>query len=643
MRRLALPTLLAALAAPPCAAAQGVASRAPSVGDAVAQAERLAERRGGLDQEFVLPQRPGQNQVAWYDFRWRTLDVPAPGGGKGGLRLYYYASELESARRALPAIQSAYVRLVEDFHYAPSKRIPYILYATQRELQTTNVFQVTESVLGVTSPQDLKMTVPYFGDHGRFLEVSTHELVHQFTIQKLEEIGPEDPSTPTIFLLPLWFIEGIAEFYTKGGIDSETDLFLRDLVWNADPEKGYQVVAFADDRHRGFIPTYKLGQARIAFIAETWGREKIQAFLDNAYLVNDGAGSPAGAERAFEALVKRVLEQPLEQVDARWRAWLKRRYYAAWLASRQEPSQLDEVRGLPAEPEDFVTSPDGTVVLARTLDRKRGRATLHLFDLRRPKAALLVASDGVPGCESLHPIEQRTLALSAELAAFSAQDGAGDRLWVRPWSRLPARPGKQPPGLRLGPLREVAATAPGGGRFIQITDPAFSPDGTTLAFVGVPGDGKRDIFIVPVAGGAARRLTDDYGSERDLAWATEGIYLSSDATEHGRSNLFLLDPERGGTKRLTTGPWNDRQPRPLVDGSVLFSSEAAGKPDVWTLSGGRASRLTDFVTGLKAPAPAPKGRGLLASTFSGGVFRIIELPEGAPAGRATGRDSTSRG
>ena len=342
--------------------------------------------------------------------------------------------------------------------------------------------------------------------------------------------------------------------------------------------------------------------------------------------MNEGAGSPSGVERAFEALVKRVLEQPVEQVDARWRAWLKRRYYAAWLASRQEPSQLDEVRGLPAEPEDFVTSPDGSVVLARTIDRKKARATLHLFDPRAPKGALLVASDGVPGCESLHPIEQRTLALSGDLAAFSAQDGAGDRLWVRPWSRVEPPPGK-PPRLRIGPLREVPVRPPDGGRFTQITNPAFSPDGRKLAFVGVPGDGKRDVFVVPLAGGVARRLTDDYGSERDLAWASEGIYLSSDATEHGRANLFLLDPERGGTKRLTTGPWNDRQPRPLADGSVLFSSEAGGKPDVWSLSGGRASRLTDFVTGLRAPAPAPKGRGLLASTFSGGVFRIVEVPK----------------
>ena len=84
-----------------------------------------------------------------------------------------------------PAIRAAYLRLVDQFHYTPTKQIPYFLYSSQREFQTTNIFQVGESVLGVTSPRDLKMSLPYFGDHEKFREVSTHEMVHQFTIQKM--------------------------------------------------------------------------------------------------------------------------------------------------------------------------------------------------------------------------------------------------------------------------------------------------------------------------------------------------------------------------------------------------------------------------------------------------------------------------
>jgi hypothetical protein len=154
MRRL-LCTL--ALLLPLSARPQSLQGPSAGVGESLRLMDRLLEPPGkSLDQAIVIPERPGQNLVAWYDFDWHYVDVPAPGGGKGGLRLYYYRSEVAQAQRALPAIQSAFARLVDQFHYNPTQRIPYILYATQREFQTQNVFQVSESVLGVTSPEDLR-------------------------------------------------------------------------------------------------------------------------------------------------------------------------------------------------------------------------------------------------------------------------------------------------------------------------------------------------------------------------------------------------------------------------------------------------------------------------------------------------------
>ncbi len=589
--------------------------------------DALQSRPGrGLDQALVVPERPGQNQVAWYEFDWQYVDVPSPGGGKGGIRLYYYRSESAQARRALPAIQSAFARLVDQFHYNPTKRIPYILYATQREFQTQNVFQVSESVLGVTSPEDLKMAVPYFGDHSKFVEVSTHEMVHQFTIQKLlEAAGAEHMASPIDFL-PLWFIEGIAEYYSKGGIDSETDLFLRDLVWNPDPSKGYEVVPFAEDRIRGYIPTYKLGQARVAFVAETYGKEKIQGFLENAYLLAeaDSKSAPSPA-RSFGALVRRVLNEPLEQVDGRWRAWLKRRYYPEYLRARQDLPQVREVRGLPYEPEDFVSSPDGTVAVVRGIDRSRGRARLFLVDLRNPKGAVEIAADSVPGVESLHPIEFSVAAVGNDVVVFSAQDGIGDRLYAVPYRH--ETPEGRPPRVSAGKRRTLDVRAPGGGRFIQVSDPALSPDGRELAFVGVAADGQQDLYLVPLAGREARRLTNDPYSEKDLSWGPDGIFFASDATDHGRTNLFRISPQTAERVRLTTGPTSDRHPSALPDGSVLYSSDAGGKLDLYLLKDGATKQITDFSTGLVSPTLSPKGRGVYAGTFYGGTFRLVEVPK----------------
>jgi len=626
-----LAVLCAVLLAPGVGAGQSPSFGPASLGDSFHEMDRLRLRapnpRGrDLEQTLVLPERPGQNQVAWYDFDWRYADVPPPGGGPGGIRLYYYRTEQASAERALPVIQSAYARLIEEFAYNPTKRIPYFLYATQREFQTQNVFQVTESVLGVTSPSDLKMTVPYFGDHQKFVEVSTHELVHQFTIQKLlEAAGAEEIASPIAFL-PLWFIEGIAEWYTKGGIDVETDGYLRDLVWNPDPRRGYDVLPFAEDRVRGYIPTYKLGQARIEFIADQYGREKIQQYLENAYLLGDAAQGSSAGGRNFAGLTRRVLGETLEQVDARWRAWLKRRYYPEYLRAEQDLAQMREVRNLPGEIEDYVVSPDGTLLFYRGIDREKGRARLFLADIRRPRSAVDVAVDGVAGTESLHPVEYRVTALSAERIAFSAQDGIGDALYTQRYLHR-VREGK-PPSLRLGQRKKLSVRAPGGGRFVQIADLTFSPDGSQLAFAGlVAGDGQTDVWIVPVGGGIARRVTNDAYVEHDLAWAADGIYLSSDATDHGRLNLFRVDPETGAPTRLTSAPATDRHPYPRPDGSVLFSSDATGKPDLFLWKEGTTRRLTDFTTGLSSPTAAPKGDGALASTFHGGRFRLVEVPQ----------------
>jgi hypothetical protein len=612
---------------PVLAEAQGVGGSPPSFGQALSTIDRLhAPAHGGLDQALVLPERPGQNQVPWYDFKWQFVDVPPPGGGKGGIRLYYYRNEEAQARRALPAIQSAFARLVDQFHYNPTKRIPYILYATQREFQTQNVFQVTESVLGVTSPEDLKMAVPYFGDHAKFAEVSTHEMVHQFTIQKLlEQAGAERMPSPIDFL-PLWFIEGIAEYYSKGGIDSETDLYMRDLVWNPDPTRGYEILPFAEDRIRGYIATYKLGQARIAFIAETYGKEKVQAFLENAYLLADSDDKQAPSPiRSFAALVRRVLNEPLEQVDGRWRAWLKRRYYPEYLRAKQDLPQLREIRGLPYEPEDFVVSPDGTVAVVRGIDRARGRARLFLVALRNPKGAVEIAADSVPGIESLHPIEFSVAAVGTDVVVFSAQHGSGDRVYALPYKH--EAPEGKAPRITIGKRKAIEIRAPGGARFIQVSDPALAPGGRELAFVGVASDGRQDIYVAPLKGGTARRITDDPFSEKDLSWSKDGIHFSSDATDHGRTNLFRIDPGTKERVRLTTAPASDRHPSALPDGSVLFSSDSGGKIDLHILKDGATKQITDFTTGLVSPALAPKGRGVFAGTFYGGTFRMVEVPK----------------
>src|SRR6266481_7093409 len=67
------------------------------------------------------------------------------------------------------------------------------------------------------------------------------------------------------------------------------------------------------------------------------------------------------------------------------------------------------------------------------------------------------------------------------------------------------------------------------------TDPAFSPDGTRIAFTGEY-DGNVDVFVVPASGGVPKRLTWHPAADRVLGWTPDGkrIIFGSARTSYSR-------------------------------------------------------------------------------------------------------------
>jgi tricorn protease len=72
--------------------------------------------------------------------------------------------------------------------------------------------------------------------------------------------------------------------------------------------------------------------------------------------------------------------------------------------------------------------------------------------------------------------------------------------------------------------------------------PALSPDGTLVAFSGQY-EGNVDVYVIPVAGGLPRRLTWHPGIDRVQGWHPDGTrVLFSSARESGRpaERLYLV-------------------------------------------------------------------------------------------------------
>jgi hypothetical protein len=569
-----------------------------------------------------------------------TGDGGTPDGGptyatslgtkSGGVRFFFYENEREVAELAAPQLENAYRYLVDRFRYVPTKTFPYILYSSYQEFLQTNITAVSEGTLGVTSTQgNLELTLPYMGDHRLFGEISTHELAHQFTIQKVRTLA-EGANTfgDPLNAIPLWYIEGIAEYYAKGGLDPEAEMMVRDLLVNPDLEKGYAFLDFFSQGPYGFLWIYKVGQARATFLEETYGPGFLQKVLEESPKLISGTGTVPSLN--FEGLLELLTGDDPKQISARFENWLKQRAYRTYLKAEQTEPALDVLRERRGIITALNSSPNGQVLLYRNILPETGENELILVDPRAPEQSEKVEGDGKPGYESFHPVFGRNFALSGEQLVFVAETLARDTVYVQDYkhsaeqftaAELPSRSPyvatsrESPRGARyrvrfqLG--KRVAYNVAQHG-LIAVHSPAFSPDGKSLAFIGLNEKGVRDVYVLPLDQGpdaAPRQLTRDMYGERSLSWGPSGIVFTSDATAHGYYNLFRVRPETPEqVERLTTEARDHLDPVVFKDGRIFFVAYENSRSDLHEYTGGgTVVRRTDVATGLFEPCPGPEG------------------------------------
>src|SRR4051794_12075521 len=145
----------------------------------------------------------------------------------------------------------------------------------------------------------------------------------------------------------------------------------------------------------------------------------------------------------------------------------------------------------------------------------------------------------------------------------------------------------------------------GGGPPLRLTSdpapdisPAWSPDGRTIAFLRVSGEGKARVLLTSaVAPGPARQvatvtvLPESYFHLRLISWSPDGkwLALSDGPSSGGVMSLFLLSIETGEKRRLTfpSADYDDLDPAFSPDTShlafVRYSSWGANASDLYLL------------------------------------------------------------
>jgi Tol biopolymer transport system component/DNA-binding winged helix-turn-helix (wHTH) protein len=114
---------------------------------------------------------------------------------------------------------------------------------------------------------------------------------------------------------------------------------------------------------------------------------------------------------------------------------------------------------------------------------------------------------------------------------------------------------------------------------------AFSPDGSMVAFTrGTLAGVVNDVFVVPAAGGEAKRVTFDNRPMFGISWTADGHEIVFSSMRGGQTSLWRV-PASGGTPRPVAGASSEAlSPAVAPQGNLLAYQQAISKDNIWRLN-----------------------------------------------------------
>ena len=101
---------------------------------------------------------------------------------------------------------------------------------------------------------------------------------------------------------------------------------------------------------------------------------------------------------------------------------------------------------------------------------------------------------------------------------------------------------------------------------------AASPDRRWIAIDLLGG-----LWILPMRGGEAKRITPELFEARQPTWAPDSQSIAFQGYDDGAWHIYVIPREGGEPKPLTSGEFDDREPAWSHDGSrIAFSSDRYG-------------------------------------------------------------------
>src|SRR5262245_47867007 len=258
----------------------------------------------------------GRNKVQYRSFDFDVIRTEH-------FDVFYYKQEREAAMDAARIAERSYARLSKLLQIQFTTRKPVILYASHTDFQQTNISYglIDEGTAAFAEAIKNRMVLPFTGSYADFDHVFTHELVHSFQYETIFGRATNSETPQMRGRLPLWFMEGMAEYLSVGRIEPLTMTWLRDAALS-----GY-LRSIGEMNVRDDYLSYRFGQSLWQYIGSKWGDEVIGILLQKAPRV--------GIDRAFES----TLGMSLAQLSNEWVAAV-RKIYLPQVAQRSAPDRF---------------------------------------------------------------------------------------------------------------------------------------------------------------------------------------------------------------------------------------------------------------------------------------------------------------
>ena len=283
----------------------------------------------------------GRNKVQFDDFDFKVLS-------SDHFDWHYYPEEDEAVMDAIRMGERWYERLARTFQHDFEAKKPVILYSDHPDFQQTNTLSgfIGEGTGGVTESLKNRVIMPLTGSYWDTDHVLGHEFVHafQYNIAQSRRGG----GIRGLMTLPLWLVEGMAEYMSVGREDPLTAMWMRDAIRRDDLPTIEQMT-----KESRFFP-YRFGQALWAYIGGTYGDDAVVQIYRRSLRVG------------FENAIQGVLAMPTDTLSLRWKESVAD-LYLPFMEGRTDPSEAGDLILAPSTGSGSVNispalSPDGRYV-----------------------------------------------------------------------------------------------------------------------------------------------------------------------------------------------------------------------------------------------------------------------------------------